>query len=130
MLTDDIVSEMEAAVEACNEARETLETALDTAETDGGSDEALQSVATALEEWRDGQRRFMGAVERSDAPDVSTAAMMLKTNHGTDATNARRGLPGVHVDGTDQPFDVELTGTRGTALTTAAMEYVSPPDDG
>lgn len=125
MLTDDIVSEMEAAVAACDEAREDLEAALESAERQGGSEEQIQEVAAALEAWRDAQRRFMEAVERSDAPDVSTATMMLKTNHGTDATNARRGLPGVHVEGTDQPFDVDLSGTRGTTLTTAAMEYVS-----
>lgn len=125
MLTDDIVSEMEDAVAACDEAREDLEAALENAERQDGSEEQIQEVAAALEAWRDAQRRFMEAVERSDAPDVSTATMMLKTNHGTDATNARRGLPGVHVEGTDQPFDVDLSGTRGTMLTTAAMEYVS-----
>lgn len=125
MLSDEIVSEMEEAVAACDDARSQLEDALNDAEAQEEDDAQLQSVATALEAWRDAQRRFMDAVERSDAPDVSTATMMLKTNHGTDATNARRGLPGAHVEGTDQPFDVDLSGTRGTILTTAAMEYVS-----
>ncbi len=129
-MTDDTVEELTAAVETCNEARSELETALDAAEAAGGDEEEhLQAVATALETWRDGQRRFIQTVEASEASDVATAAMLLKMNHGIDSTNARRGLPGVHVDGTDQPFDLDTTGTRGTVLTTAAMEYVTPPEE-
>lgn len=123
MLTDEQISEIRDTVSACEEARAALIEALDAAEGDQ-TDEQLQAVGQALEEWRDAQRRFMSVVEDSEAPDVSTAAMLLKTNHGVDSTEARRGLPGVHVDGADQPFDVDLSGTRGTALTTAAMEYV------
>lgn len=123
MLTDDQISEMEDAVSACEEARSALIEALDAADGDP-TDEQLQAVGQALEAWRDGQQRFMASAEDSEVPDASTAAMLLKANHGVDATEARRGLPGVHVDGADQPFDVDLSGTRGSILTTAAMEYV------
>ncbi len=126
-MTDETIAELEAAVEACDDAREALIEALDAADRHGGApdDEAvLEPVGEALTDWRDAQQRFMQAVGASDTPDVATAAMMLKTNHGIDATNARRGLPGVHVEGTDKPFNLDLSGTRGTALTTAAMEYV------
>jgi hypothetical protein len=125
MLTDDVIADMEAAVEACEAARSDLTAAL--AEADGGdpSDDALRAVGTALEAWRDGQQQFMSAVEASEASDVSTAAMLLKMNHGIDATEARRGLPGVPVEGADQNFDLDLSGTRGTVLMTAATEYVS-----
>jgi len=129
IVTDDTAAELTAAVEACDEARAELETALDAAAAEGDDEEHLQAVASALEAWRDGQRRFMELVDASEASDVATAAMLLKMNHGTDSTNARRGLPGVHVDGTDQPFDVDMSGTRGTVLTTAAMEYVTPPEE-
>jgi len=132
MLSDDAVAELEAAASACDAARESLVDALDEADRHEGSsdaEEVLRPVAEALEAWRDAQIRFMSNVASSDAPDVATAAMMLKTNHGIDTENARRGIPGVHVDGADKPFDVDLSGTRGTALTTAAMEYVSPPNE-
>ncbi len=126
-MTDETAAELEAAVEACNEAREALTDALAAAEGHDGApddEEVLRPVGEALSDWRDGQRRFMDAVAASDPPDVATAAMMLKMNHGVDATNARRGLPGVTVEGADKPFDLDLSGTRGTALTTAAMQYV------
>jgi hypothetical protein len=126
-MTDETIAEMEAAVEACDDAREALTEALATADTHDGApdDEAvLEKVGEALTDWRDAQQRFMEAVEASDAPDVATASMMLKTNHGIDTTNARRGLPGVHVEGTDKPFDLDLSGTRGSVLTNAAMQYV------
>jgi hypothetical protein len=123
MLTNDDASEMEDAVSACEEARSALIEAMEAAEEEQ-TDEQLQAVGRALEAWRDAQQRFMAVVEASEVPDVSTAAMLLKTNHGVDSTEARRGLPGVHVDGADQPFDVDLSGTRGSVLTTAAMEYV------
>jgi len=127
MLSDEHLSELEASVEACDAAREALTEALAAVDAhEGASDDdaVLEPVGAALTDWRDAQRRFMQAVEASDAPDVATAAMMLKTNHGIDAANARRGLPGVHVEGTDKPFDLDLSGTRGTALTNAAMQYV------
>jgi hypothetical protein len=127
-MTDETIAELDAAVDACDAAREALIEALAAVDAHDGSadDEAvLRPVGEALTDWRDAQRRFMAAVEASEAPDVPTAAMMLKANHGIDSTNARRGLPGVHVEGTDQPFDLDLSGTRGTALTTAAMEYVA-----
>jgi len=126
-MNDETIAELEAAVEACDDAREALIEALDAADRHDGSpdDEAvLEPVGEALTNWRDAQQRFMRAVDASDTPDVATAAMMLNTNHGIDSTNARRGLPGVHVKGTDKPFDLDLSGTRSTALTTAAMEYV------
>jgi len=50
------------------------------------------------------------------------ASLFLKNKRDVDATNARRGIPGAHVDGTDQPFDLDLTGTRGTILMNAVME--------
>ncbi len=126
MFTDHQVSAFEAAVEECEHARSSLQSALQAVESgDEATDEQLQRVAEALETWRDAQRRFMDEVEESDAPDVSTAAMLLKTNHGIDTSEARRGLPGVHVPGADQPFDMELTGSHGSVLTTAAMEFVS-----
>lgn len=125
-MTDELVSQLEEAVDACEAAREDLEAALAAAEQSGDpTDDHLQAVADALEDWRDGQQQFMDAVAASDASDVATAAMLLKMNHGVDSTEARRGLPGVPVEGADQSFDMDLTGTRGTVLTTAAMEYVS-----
>lgn len=126
-MTDDTVAELGEAVEACDEARQALIEALAAADThDGDPDDEsiLRPVAEALMEWRDAQERFMAGVEASEAPNVAMAAMMLKTNHGIDATNARRGLPGVHVEGTDQPFDLDTSGNRGTVLTNAAIHYV------
>lgn len=126
MLSDDLVDELTEAATACDTARENLQSALDAAEAEEDPDEKqLQAIGTDLENWRDAQRQFMAAVEASDVSDVSTAAMLLKTNHGVESMEARRGLPGVHVDGADQPFDVDMSGTRGSLLTTAAMEYVS-----
>ena len=126
MLSDDIAEKMTAAVEECESAREKLLSALVEAENvEGPSADELGPIGEALEAWRDGQQRFMAAVEESDVSDVATAAMLLKTNHGIDSTEARRGIPGVHVEGANQPFDVDLSGTRGSLLTTAAMEYVS-----
>ncbi|MFP4227631.1 MAG: hypothetical protein ACLFTE_02255 [Salinivenus sp.] len=130
MISDNLATHMEAAVTTCDEAREALETALEAVEQEGASTEDhLRAIAEALEAWREGQRAFMRLVEESDVADLSTAALLLKTNRGVDATNARRGLPGVPVEGTDQPFDVDLTGRRGGAVTDAAMEYVSPPEE-
>jgi len=126
-MTDETIAELEAAVEECDAAREALIEALEAVDAHAGTpdDEAiLRPVGEALTDWRDAQRRFMEAVSASDAPNMATAAMMLKTNHGVDSTNARRGLPGVHVEGTDKPFDLDLSGTRGTALTNAAMQFV------
>jgi hypothetical protein len=128
MLTDENVGDLEAAVSACEDARSRLESALASADESGDpAEEDLKKVGAALGDWRDAQRRFMAIVEASGVDDPSTAAMLLKMNHGIDATEARRGLPGVHVEGADQNFDMDLTGTRGTILTTAAMEHV---DDG
>jgi len=125
-MNDELVSQLEEAVDVCEAAREDLEAALSAAEQSGDpTDDHFQAVADALEDWRDGQQEFMDAVAASDASDVATAAMLLKMNHGVDSMEARRGLPGVPVEGADQSFDMDLTGTRGTLLTTAAMEYVS-----
>lgn len=126
MFTDTEVSEFETIIEECENAREDLQAAIKAVENgDEATDEQLRQVAEVLEAWRDAQRRFMEAVDASDAPDVSTAAMVLETNHGIDTAEARRGLPGVHVRGADQPFDLDLSGTPGSVLTTAAMEFVS-----
>jgi hypothetical protein len=126
MLSDDHVDDLRAAVDTCETARADLIAALDDAAAHSEpEDELLQAVGRALEQWRDAQEEFMATVEASSVDDVSTAAMLLKMNHGVDATEARRGLPGVSVEGADQPFDVDLSGTRGTVLTTAAMDYVS-----
>jgi len=130
MLSDATIDAFEEAVRACDEARSDLEDALGDVDVDQTDDEArLEPVAAALERWRDGQRAFMSAVDESEAPDVATAAMLLQMNQGIDAANARRGIPGVPVQGTDQPFDVDLTGPQGTALTNAAMRYVSAAED-
>ena len=125
MLSDEHVDDFEKAVSACEEARDNLESALEEAEKSGEpTEQQLKVVGTALTDWRDAQRRFMAIVEAAAVDDASTAAMLLKMNHGIDATEARRGLPGVHVEGANQSFDMDLTGTRGTVLTTAAMEHV------
>lgn len=125
MLSDDTVTELERHVEACDAARATLDEALDAADAADTLDEdALHPVAVALKDWRDAQQAFMDAVARSEAPDVPMTALLLKQTADVDATNARRGLPGASVDGTDQPFDLDMTGLRGQALTTAAMEVL------
>lgn len=130
MLSDDLAQKMEAAAEVCDAARDDLEDALDAVDQEGAAtEEHLQSIGAALEDWRDGQQTFMALIEEADVPNLSTAAMLLKTNRGIDVSNARRGLPGVPVEGTDQPFDLDLTGRRGGALTEAAMQHVSPADD-
>lgn len=129
MISDELATQMEAAVTTCDEARDALESALEAVDSaDATTDEHLQAIADALEAWRNGQQAFMQCVDASDAADLSTAALLLKSNRGVDATNARRGLPGVPVEGTDQPFDVDLTGRRGGAVTEAAMTYVTPPE--
>lgn len=130
MLSDDLLADLEDHVDACDAARIALESALDDAETLGpdtspdARTDVLQAVADALGNWRDAQRQFMDAVEHGDVPNAQMAALFLKNDADVDASNARRGLPGAHVDGADQPFDVDLSGTRGQALTTAAMEYL------
>lgn len=130
MLSDSIARKMEAAAASCDEARDALEGALSAVERDGeATDEHLRSIAEALEAWHDGQRAFMRLVDAADVSDPSTATMLLKMNQGVDASNARRGLPGVPVEGADQSFDVDLTGRRGGALTEAAMHHVSPPEE-
>lgn len=128
MLSNDTVADLEVAVEACNEARSDLVAALEAADShDAPTDDpsVMQAVGDALEDWRNAQQQFMAAVKASSVSDVATASLLLKKNHGIDATNGRRGLPGLPVEGTDQPFDLDVTGTRGQILTQAAMEYVS-----
>ncbi len=128
MLSDDRIDTLKSAVQDCDAAREQLEEALDTAAAHDGDAKAdtsvLKPVGTALADWRDAQRRFMNAVDGSGAPDPATAALLLKTNHGVDATNARCGLPGTDVDGADQPSGLDLSGGRGSVLTTVATEYL------
>jgi len=126
MLSENAVSQFQEAVRTCNGARSELEQALDSIPEKNPDDELyLRSVAETLESWRDGQRHFMEILEEASAPDLSTAAMLLKMNHGIDATNARCGIPGVPVEGADQPFPLDLMGRQGTVLTEAAMEYVT-----
>ena len=128
MLSDESLQTLERHVNACDEARDELQDALDAAESVGRDapaekkTEALEPVADALRKWQSAQQAFMDAVEESEAPDVPMASLFLKNDADVDATNARRGLPGAHVEGTDQPFDLDLTGTRGTILTNAIME--------
>lgn len=128
MLNDETVGALERAVDACNAARNQLEEALEVADDRGresaGDPEILEPVGEAIETWRDAQKRFMDRVAESEAPDPSTAALLLKTNHGIDSTEARRGIPGTSVDGADQAFDVDMSGVRGSVLTEATMDYV------
>ena len=129
MIDDDTLDVLTAAVEACDEARAALTEALDAAEAQEGGDptsdlSGLDSVGAALGDWRDAQQRFMSAVEGAGVPDPATAALLLKTNHGVDASNARCGLPGTDVDGADQPFPLDLSGAQGMILTQAATEHL------
>jgi len=128
MLADETIDKLTRAVRACDQAREALREALDAADAAGGGvrpdPSDLASVGAALEDWRDAQRQFMAAVETSGAPDPATAALLLQTNHGVDASNARCGIPGTDVDGADQPFPLDLSGAEGMALTQAATEHL------
>lgn len=129
MLDEDALGELTAAVHACDEAREALLNALDAADAHDGDSTSdpsvLEPVGTAIADWRDAQEQFMTVVEASGVSDPATAALLLKTNHGVDASNARCGIPGTDVDGADQPFPLELSGTQGMVLTQAATEYLS-----
>lgn len=130
MLSDNTIATLERHAVACDDARATLENALDTAEQAGTLDEdTLRPVAVALRDWRDAQQAFMDAVDQSEAPDVPMAALLLKQTADVDVANARRGLPGASVDNADQPFDIDMTGMRGQALTTAAMDMLPELDD-
>ncbi|MEF8864329.1 MAG: hypothetical protein V5A20_01050 [Salinibacter sp.] len=127
MIPDDLLDELTAAVQACDDARSALLNALDDAETtdDPTADpSALAPVGQALADWRDAQERFMAAVEAGDASDPATAALLLKTNHGVDATNARCGIPGTDVEGANQPFPLTLTGSQGMLVTQAATQHL------
>jgi hypothetical protein len=123
-LSDSTLAALEEHAEACNDARGALDDALDAADADGLSDDALREVAAALRDWQAAQQAFMDAVAASEVSDPSTASLLLKNATGTDPSNARCGIPGAYVDGTDQPFNLDLSGTRGQALTTAAMDYL------
>lgn len=126
MLTDDTVDQLTEAIQACGDARQALVEALDAAAAvdDEESVSVLKPVGVALEDWRDAQQQFMGAVDASGVSDPATAALLLKTNHGVDASNARCGIPGTDVDGADQPFPLELTGAQGMLITQAATEHL------
>lgn len=128
MIEDETVNELKGAIRTCNQAREALVEALEAADASSGdvlSDPSiLKPVGDALGEWRDAQQRFMTVVEASGVSDPATAALLLKTNHGIDATNARCGLPGTDVDGADQSLDLDLTGRWGGILTQAATEHL------
>jgi hypothetical protein len=128
MLIEDTVNNLKEAVHACDEARTALVEALeaaDASEGDARSDSSvLEPVGAALETWRDAQVRFMETVEASGVSDPATTALLLKTNHGIDASNARCGLPGTDVDGADQSLDLDLTGRWGSILTQAATDHV------
>jgi hypothetical protein len=128
MLSDKSVETLEHHVNTCDEAREELQDALDKAEAvgrDASAEEkaaALEPVADAVRKWQTAQQKFMEAVEASEAPDVPMACLFLKNDADVDASNVRRGLPGAHVEGADQPFDLDLSGTRGTILMNAVMQ--------
>ncbi|WP_263834998.1 hypothetical protein [Salinibacter sp.] len=127
MLPDESIDEIKAAVQACDDARAALVGALDDADAtdDAPADPAaLKPVGQALADWRDAQARFMAAVEAADASDPATTALLLKTNHGVDASNARCGIPGTDVEGADQPFPLDLTGAKGMLVTQAATEHL------
>ncbi len=127
MLPDESIDEIKAAVQACDDARAALVDALDDADAadDALADSAaLEPVGQALADWRDAQARFMAAVEAADASDPATTALLLKTNHGVDASNARCGIPGTDVEGADQPFPLDLTGAKGMLVTQAATEHL------
>ncbi|MCS3634057.1 hypothetical protein GGP57_001378 [Salinibacter ruber] len=127
MLPDESIDEIKAAVQACDDARAALVDALDDADTadDALADSAaLEPVGQALADWRDAQARFMAAVDAADASDPATTALLLKTNHGVDASNARCGIPGTDVEGADQPFPLDLTGGKGMLVTQAATEHL------
>lgn len=123
-LSDDTLSALEQHAEACSAARHSLDTALDAAEQQGLSKDTLTTIADALRTWQSAQQRFMDAVAASEVTDVSMASLLLKNATGTDPADARCGIPGAYVEGADQPFPVDMTGTRGQALTTAAMEHL------
>lgn len=128
MLTDDTIDELKEAVRGCDESREALVEALDAADAHDGDSTSessvLEPVGAALTDWRNAQQRFMSAVDASGVPDPATAALLLKTNHGVDSSNARCGIPGTDVDGADQPFPLDLSGSQGMALTQAATEHL------
>lgn len=127
MLPDESIDEIKVAVQACDDARAALVDALDDADAadDAPADPAaLKPVGQALADWRDAQARFMAAVDAADASDPATTALLLKTNHGVDASNARCGIPGTDVEGADQPFPLDLTGAKGMLVTQAATEHL------
>ena len=127
MLPDESIDEIKAAVQACDDARAALVDALDDADAADDAlaeSAALKPVGQALADWRDAQARFMAAVDAADASDSATTALLLKTNHGVDASNARCGIPGTDVEGADQPFPLDLTGARGMLVTQAATEHL------
>ncbi len=127
MIPDESLDELKAAVQACDDARTALVNALDDADgvDDASADPSvLEPVGRAIADWRDAQERFMAAVEAADVADPATAALLLKTNHGVDASNARCGIPGTDVEGANQPFPLDLTGSQGMLLTQAATEHL------
>ena len=129
MIDDDSLAKLETAVQSCDEARASLTEALDAADAQGGDSTSdpsvLDPVGVAIADWRDAQQQFMAAVDASGVSDPATAALLLKTNHGIDASNARCGIPGTDVDGADQPFPLDLSGAQGMILTQAATEHLS-----
>lgn len=127
MIPDESLDELKAAVQACDDARTALVNALNDADAvdDASPDSSvLEPVGGAIADWRDAQERFMAAVEAADVADPATAALLLKTNHGIDASNARCGIPGTDVEGANQPFPLDLTGSQGMLLTQAATEHL------
>lgn len=127
MIPDESLDELKAAVQACDDARTALVNALNDADAvdDASPDSSvLEPVGGAIADWRDAQERFMAAVEAADVADPATAALLLKTNHGVDASNARCGIPGTDVEGANQPFPLDLTGSQGMLLTQAATEHL------
>lgn len=126
MISDATAQKLERAVQDCDEARAAVERLLNSATgTSENDEETLTRLANALVRWRKAQRRFMEEIGAADDLDVATAALLLKTNRGVEPANARRGIPGLPVEGTDQPFDLDTTGKRGQALMRAVTEHAS-----
>ena len=127
MLSDDTLATLDNCAADCDAARSDLESTLaraERADTDDARAEALKAAADALQDWQNAQQQFMDTVAASNVSDIAMATLLLKNKTGTDAMNARRGLPGASVDGTDQPLDLDLSGMRGSLLMEAVTTHL------
>ncbi len=87
-------------------------------------DESIDEIKAAVQACDDARAALVDALDDADASDPATTALLLKTNHGVDASNARCGIPGTDVEGADQPFPLDLTGAKGMLVTQAATEHL------